>query len=104
MKQKLFLLLLLAISSLCAEAQTGQGCTIKFDYDAAGNRVKRYEDCPPNNQERLANPDSLAALQATAEEETKEDTKENALEASMEAIDIAVLYPNPANSYCIVAP
>jgi hypothetical protein len=102
MKQKLFLILLLALSSLYAEAQIGEGCTIKFDYDAAGNRIKRYESCP-NNQFREAHPDSLAALQAIAEEETKEDTNESILEKAVEAIDIAVLYPNPANSYCIVA-
>lgn len=103
MKQKLFLILLLALSSLYAEAQIGPpgSCTIRFDYDAAGNRIKRYENCP-NNQFREAHPDSLAAMQAIAEE-TKEDSAENALEASKEAIDIAVLYPNPANSYCIVA-
>jgi hypothetical protein len=50
MKPKLYLLAAIIIAlcgtSFSAEAQVST-CKIFYNYDAAGNRIKRYYDCPP---------------------------------------------------------
>ena len=87
---------LLAIFSHITFAQTAQGnCVIKFTYDAAGNRIKRVESCggliPKASEADMAN--------ASANEESNEAIAQK----PNDDLEIAVLFPNPTSSTCIVS-
>jgi hypothetical protein len=100
MKYKIiFIILLITGSMSSASAQIGLGCTIKFDYDAAGNRIKRMQNCQQPPQGKVAD------TTATQQEElgAQNTNEENIIENTNEAFNIAVLYPNPTNGNCIVS-
>jgi len=91
---RIILVLLITAFSQITTAQTGQGnCVIKYDYDLAGNRIKRVESCGGLIQKASeadlappANASNNAALQKTEDD-----------------LDIAVLFPNPTSANCIVS-
>jgi len=87
------LLILLGQTSI---AQTTQGnCAIKFTYDAAGNRIKRVESCGGLIQK--ASEADLANSQAN------EESNEAIAQKPNDDLEIAVLFPNPTSSTCIVS-
>ncbi len=90
--------LLLILFSEIAIAQTGQGnCVIKYDYDMAGNRVKRFESCGGSSGNKMTNPNETQTLD---EDET---VNEPLAQLTDDDLDIAVLFPNPTSSNCIVS-
>jgi len=76
-----------------AYAQTSQRCGIYYDYDATGNRVKRYYDCklfdPANPY-----PDGITNQQPQAGARMAGGSNEDA--SSTDASSI-VVYPNPTH-------
>lgn len=91
-----FLLIVFVLSAFIASAQIGPNCTIKYTYDAAGNRIKKYEQC---GALKTINPN----ITDTAPIDD-EDIDDNAIsQLSDDDLDIAVLFPNPTSSTCIVS-
>lgn len=83
---------------LCSYLSFAQTCKIKYDYDNAGNRIARYEWCPGgvngpggNKAEEIA--------EASQNEEVLEATQMH----SGDDLEVAVLFPNPTSSTCIVS-
>jgi hypothetical protein len=86
MYKTLFFLMLLLASAHIISAQVypsgGQGgCAIKYEYDAAGNRVKRSKYCWSSNGGGSLRPSAIASEVST--------------------LDMLV-YPNPATTYITV--
>jgi len=83
------------VSIFAAQAQTYQRCGIYYDYDAAGNRVKRYYDCKmfdPNNPypDAGTNPPGGSSARMLGANEAAA-TQNNA--------SLITIYPNPANDF-----
>jgi len=94
---KVTAIILLLANVKAMDAQSGPGnCAIKFTYDAAGNRVKRVEQCGGLIQK--AGESDLANSPAIEESNDKPAAQE-----SSDDLDIAVLFPNPTSATCIVS-
>lgn len=93
--KKITLTCLTIAGFFAAQAQSYQRCGIYFDYDATGNRVKRYYDCKmfdPLNPYPDAGTTTPAPQANARMASTTQDA--NATDAAQ-----VTIYPNPANDF-----
>ena len=95
MKKPFFLLLLLSCFS-AGKAQVVTTCGIYFDYDNAGNRIKRYYDCKTFDPNAPPETDPIGGETSRKVNSTSDQAVTDVLTQPV------VVYPNPATEYFMV--
>lgn len=86
--KKIITILLVLLCNFCYAQNTQTMCGIWYDYDAAGNRVKRYYDC-----KEISNVDGGGTYGSKG---TNQDQTNNQVTNSNKDV---IVFPNPVKDY-----